>query len=136
MLLAALFLVASCKKLEERGALILEVRSFNGVEVPDGGPYPSNVTEGQEVIVEYYYESSVPLQEVAYGTDLEADQSEYLIQPAVEGTLSGTIKFKFVTSELLPGTPDITGPWKKLKMQLLNEEGVVAIRDITFRKVN
>ncbi|MBI1266470.1 MAG: hypothetical protein GC193_03460 [Cryomorphaceae bacterium] len=135
--LAILFLAISCKKMEERSALLLEVKSFNGIAVADGGPYPTEVVTGQEIVIEYYFESTVPLEIFTCGTDREADQSEYLLEGPAEGDLSGIVRFKFVVDDLLPGEPaGVLGPYVLMRMELMNEEGVVASRNISFRKVS
>jgi hypothetical protein len=135
--LAILFLAVSCKKMEERSALLLEVRSFNGVAVNDSGPIQTELSSGQEVIIEYYFETTVPLEIFTYGTDREADQSEYLLVGPDEGDLIGTIRFKFVVDDLIPGEPQgFLGPYALMRMEMMNEEGVVASRNFNFRKVD
>ena len=137
LIMATLFLAISCKKMEERSALFLEVRSFNGVAVNDGGPYPTELSSGEEVILEYYFESVVPLEIFTYGTDREADQSEYLLEGPEEGDLRGAIRFKFVVDDLIPGEPQgFLGPYALMRMEMMNEEGVVVSRNINFRKVD
>ena len=123
--------------MEERSALLLEVRSFNGVAVNDSGPIQTELSSGQEVIIEYYFETTVPLEIFTYGTDREADQSEYLLVGPDEGDLIGTIRFKFVVDDLIPGEPQgVLGPYALMRMEMMNEEGVVASRNFNFRKVD
>ncbi|MEZ4801015.1 MAG: hypothetical protein R2809_14830 [Flavobacteriales bacterium] len=133
----ALLTTSSCKKMEERSDASLIVTKVGNTVYTDFQPSIIDCTSGQTFLVEYKYDAQFAVAEMKYGTDYDADQSQYLLENIPDGATSGVIKFNFVVDELIPepiagGIPQ----YKSLNFDILNEDGVTVSKNISFRKTN
>lgn len=130
-------MVAGCKKMEERSDASLVVTKVGNTVYTNTQPGIVDCTSGQTILVEYKYDAQFAVAEMKYGTDYDADQSQYLLENIPDGATSGTVKFNFVVDELIPepvagGIPQ----YMSLNIDILNEEGVTVSTNISFRKTN
>ncbi|MFM1932321.1 MAG: hypothetical protein RL226_1624 [Bacteroidota bacterium] len=124
-MLAAASLLASCKKMELREDISLKLTHYNG-EAVDNLPFTIDAAGGQTHEFTFSFSSPAPLAEIRYGVDIEADESEYLVEGPQPGDTEGQITYRFVVDDFLPG-PVVGLPlYAVIRVHLLNEEGVSA----------